>query len=145
MSQPKMSNKADKSAENVGCIGQMPPRLLACHHKFPNGEEFWTAQEERRLFAFDRPRHNTPYLSLQEHQQLLDQAAREAEERGFNAGIAHRSIPRGKVSVHGTDGCTNCETGRITIYAASRYCLECETSAARVSQEPLSVPEGEGG
>jgi hypothetical protein len=30
-----------------------------------------------------------------------------------------------KYSVHGSDGCKNCETGRITVYAKSRWCLEC--------------------
>lgn len=61
---------------------------------------------------------------------LLSEAVREAEEKGFNRGLMHKSVPRGMVSVHGTDGCFNCETGRITLYAASRYCTECEHEAA---------------
>lgn len=32
---------------------------------------------------------------------------------------------RNKISIHGSDGCKNCETGRITIYAKSRWCLGC--------------------
>lgn len=49
-------------------------------------------------------------------------------EKGFLAGAAwqrEQLAPRNMVSIHGTDGCLNCETGRITIYAASRRCLDC--------------------
>lgn len=37
-------------------------------------------------------------------------------------------LDRSMVSVHGSDGCSSCDTGRITIYAASRQCLDCRTS-----------------
>ena len=83
------------------------------------------------------------YLSLQEHQAAIARAGMEGEERGFQKGIMHRSVPRGRVSVHGTDGCLNCETGRITIFAASRYCLDCEVKQARASGE--AARDGKGG
>jgi hypothetical protein len=31
------------------------------------------------------------------------------------------------LSVHGSDVCLNCKTGRITIYAKSRWCLDCQS------------------
>lgn len=32
---------------------------------------------------------------------------------------------RPEMCVHGTDACRNCETGRITVYARHRWCVEC--------------------
>ncbi len=34
-----------------------------------------------------------------------------------------------KYHVHGTDGCPNCETGRITLFAANGWCIECNPKA----------------
>jgi hypothetical protein len=34
-------------------------------------------------------------------------------------------------SVHGSDACLNCETGRITVYAKSRWCMECQQKEGR--------------
>lgn len=34
-------------------------------------------------------------------------------------------------SIHGSDGCLNCETGRINIYAKKRWCLECQRKKER--------------
>lgn len=33
---------------------------------------------------------------------------------------------RGDVSVHGTGECLHCDDGRITLYAKSRMCIECQ-------------------
>ncbi len=49
-----------------------------------------------------------------------------ALESAFNKGMNHVSYDRNKVSVHGTDGCSRCETGRITLYAGSRICVGCQ-------------------
>jgi hypothetical protein len=56
----------------------------------------------------------------------LEQSIAKALQESFNEGMRHVSMPRNMVSVHGTDGCMNCETGRITIYAGSRYCIGCQ-------------------
>jgi len=48
-----------------------------------------------------------------------------ALDHAFNQGMMHVRVDRQYVSVHGTDGCLNCETGRITTYAHSRWCVEC--------------------
>jgi hypothetical protein len=54
-----------------------------------------------------------------------------ALQDAFNKGMRHVTVDRSKVSVHGTDGCMNCDHGRITIYAGSRYCIECQHKAEK--------------
>lgn len=34
-------------------------------------------------------------------------------------------------SVHGSDDCLNCDTGRITVYAKKRWCLDCQQKNPR--------------
>lgn len=53
----------------------------------------------------------------------------EALNEAFNKGMMHTSVPRDRVSIHGTDDCLNCDTGRITLYAGSRWCIECQHKA----------------
>lgn len=37
--------------------------------------------------------------------------------------------------VHGTDGCTSCETGRVTMYVTSTKCVSCDvTEPTKLSQ-----------
>lgn len=49
----------------------------------------------------------------------------QALKDAFNDGMMHVRVDRQYVSVHGADGCYNCETGRITTYASSRWCVGC--------------------
>lgn len=56
--------------------------------------------------------------------------ARETLERvgkmfGGKVEAAPKTVPRSEVSVYGSDACKNCETGRITLYVGSTYCIEC--------------------
>lgn len=49
------------------------------------------------------------------------QIARIAYLAGYDAG----SVRANEFSVYGTDGCKNCETGRITLYFKKGGCAEC--------------------
>jgi len=65
-------------------------------------------------------------------------AEERGEARGFERGRrAERVLWRERkgVSIHGSDGCRNCETGRITLYAASRWCVECENAVERAHRD----------
>jgi len=35
------------------------------------------------------------------------------------------SKPRGEVYIHSTTGCSNCDNGRITLYAYANQCISC--------------------
>ncbi len=62
------------------------------------------------------------FISWEEAQAMV----RAAREEGFKEGSKqHIAYNRSKVFLHGTDGCLNCETGRITIFAESGWCPEC--------------------
>ena len=102
----------------------LPPRTARIGWS-PNKQE-WVMAEEHNEADLEHI-EAVPIILLSEHSALLAQE----REKAFREGMMHRSVPRGMVSVHGTDGCSNCETGRITLYAASRYCTECEHEAAR--------------
>jgi len=49
-----------------------------------------------------------------------------AENTRLRTELHNAQYDRSKVSIHGTDGCYNCETGRITLFAESRYCPKCK-------------------
>lgn len=50
-----------------------PPRLLGRFHKFDNGESFYTAEEERRIYpAWMRKEYNFLYISNEEHSALIE-------------------------------------------------------------------------
>lgn len=48
-----------------------------------------------------------------------------------------RPPERNEVWVYGTDGCKNCETGRITLYAKTGWCVECQAKKAHAHQERI--------
>lgn len=54
------------------------------------------------------------------------------------------AIGLNRVSVHGSGPCLNCDTGRVTLYAKSRWCFECQMrkNAATLSQAPDPCVEG---
>lgn len=52
---------------------------------------------------------------------IVEQALLESERIGEERAVEQR---RG-VTVHGSDDCSSCEYGRITIYAGTRICSEC--------------------
>lgn len=73
-----------RSSPHVPAASGAPPRLFAVHHEISNGEEFWTAQEWRRINpAWDQKRHKTEYLSVQEHLALLSSARAAARSEAF--------------------------------------------------------------
>lgn len=66
-------------------------------------------------------------LTYSENTQLIEKLKEaEKEKDKLKLELHNARYDRSKVSIHGTDGCLNCETGRITVFAASRYCPECE-------------------
>ena len=44
----------------------------------------------------------------------------------------------------GTDGCTNCDTGRITLFYVHDKCTECDPEAYRQPPTPKASPPSEG-
>lgn len=66
------------------------------------------------------------YLSLREHSALLAEKDREIERlKEINS----------KFKFWGTDGCTKCETGRITLYYATNDCILCKQKEALAGGE----------
>lgn len=59
------------------------------------------------------------------HYALSDAEIESAQLRVQTEKTSDTLMSRSTVSVHGTDACRKCDTGRVTIYAASRWCVEC--------------------
>lgn len=96
---------------------KFPPRLVAQHHNLEAGESFWTAVERRRLFKWEEKYYTEEYISTTEHNHLISQL----EER---LRVAESKLKR--FSVYGTDGCSGCETGRVTLFIANKECIQCD-------------------
>lgn len=79
-------------------------------------------------------------LAQQDFKRVNNLAIDQAQQ--LAARTPDTQMPRAMVSVHGTDACRKCDTGRITVYAASRWCTEClhATQAEKASRIHEDLP-----
>lgn len=63
--------------------------------------------------------------SLQDEPMTVESAIAQAMQDAFYKGMIHSTAPKDRVFIYGTDGCNECETGRITIYAHCKKCIDC--------------------
>lgn len=74
------------------------------------------------------------YINEDEHRAFLI-CKKLADEALKLMPVQTESEPRDKVWVYGSDGCKNCETGRITLYAKSGWCVECQSKKSPTPHE----------
>lgn len=97
---------------------KFPPRVrIFC--AFDNFERKIKVSGADRYFGIPMNPPGKPYeaISIAEHNHLISQL----EERLRVAELKLR-----RFSAYGTDGCSSCETGRVTLFVANDRCIQCD-------------------